>query len=173
MANRLVIWVEGDTDHRFFEKVVRPQLSPVYDQVLVLMYRQKKTSNINKLLTAMSHQGFAHLFIADMDAAPCVTVRKTKLRERYPTVEDDEIIVVCREIEGWYLAGLTGEGASALKIAVSNATDQVTKEILAAQRPRHIDSQLYFLIELLKYFDVTTACSRNQSFSYLRRKLGL
>jgi hypothetical protein len=84
VANRLVIWVEGDTDHRFFEKVVRPQLSPVYDQVLVLMYRQKKTSNINKLLTAMSHQGFAHLFIADMDAAPCVTVRKTKLRERYP-----------------------------------------------------------------------------------------
>jgi hypothetical protein len=168
-----VIWVEGDTDHRFFEKVVRPQLSPAYDQVLVLMYRQKKTSDINKLLTAMSHQGFAHLFIADMDAAPCITVRKSRLRERYPSVKDDEIIVVCKEIESWYLAGLSANGASTLKVAVPGATDQVTKRIWRHDNHGDLTRRFEFLIELLNNFDITTACLRNQSFAYLRRKLGL
>ena len=173
MPNRLVIWVEGDRDQRFFESVIKPRLAPMYDQVLVREYRQRKTPAFNKLLIAMPHQGFGRLFIADMNSAPCVTGRKTRLRERHHALNDDEIVIVSKEIESWYLAGLTAEGKSALKISLPNATDRLTKEDLEALRPRRFDSQLDFLIELLKYFDITTACSRNQSFAYFCRKLGL
>ena len=166
MASGLVAWVEGDTDRRFLERVIQPRLAQKYEQVLVLEYRQMKTPKINKLLAHFSHRGFYHLFITDMNAAPCVSVRKTKLRERYPAVKDDEIIVVSKEIESWYLAGLTSDGAAALKVACPNTTDRLTKENLDELRPRRFDSQLDFLIELLKHFDPMTACTRNRSFAY-------
>ncbi len=172
MADKLVIWVEGDRDRRFFERVVQSRLAIKYDLVIVREYRQLEQARCNKLLTAMAHQGFDRLFVADMNSAPCVSVRKTKLRERYPAVKPGEIIVVSKEIESWYLAGLTSDGAAAFKIVCPSTTDRLTKENLDELRPGRFDSQLDFLIELLEHFDATTACSRNQSFAYFWRKFG-
>jgi hypothetical protein len=83
----LAVWVEGDRDRRFFEAVIKPQLELAYTQVLVKEYRQRKTVDVNRLLRAMAHGGFGHLFIADIDSAPCVTIRKAKVRERYPEIK--------------------------------------------------------------------------------------
>jgi hypothetical protein len=125
--------------------------------VLVKEYRQQKTADINRLLRALAHQDFARLFIADIDSAPCVTVRKQKVRERYPEIEEQEIVVVSKEIESWYLAGITTSGASALKVSPPSSTDYLTKEDLDQLRPPHLDSQIDFMLELLKYFDERTA----------------
>ena len=164
METGLVVWVEGDRDKRFFEAVIKPRLATAYAQVLVREYRQRRTADINHLLRAMSHQGFGRLFIADINSAPCVTSRKEKVKERYPELEDHEIIVVSREIESWYLAGLTADGATALKVTPPPSIDRLTKKDLDRLRPPQFDSELDFLLELLKYFDETTACKRNESF---------
>jgi hypothetical protein len=139
--------------------------------VLVKEYRQQKTGFVNRLMRAMSHEGFDRLFIADINSAPCVTSRKEKVNERYHGLGDREIIVVSREIESWYLAGLTADGAAALSVTVPASTDRLTKEDLDRLRPPQFDSELDFLLELLKYFDGTTACKRNQSFAYFHRML--
>jgi len=170
VGRRLVVWVEGDRDRRFFETVLRTLLSPAYDLVLVKEYRREKRPLINRLLRAMSHQGFDRLFVADTNAAPCVTNRKEKLKEHYPDLKDQEIIVVSTEIESWYLAGLTGHGASALKVKCPASTDHLTKEEFDRLRPSQFDSELDFLLELLKYFDVTMACRRNKSFAHFCRR---
>jgi hypothetical protein len=78
--------------------------------------------------------------------------------------------VVSKEIESWYLAGLTADGASALKVKCPAMTDHLTKEDLDQLRPSRFDSKLDFLLELLKFFDAATACQRNKSFEYLRRR---
>ena len=171
METRLVVWVEGDRDRRFVEAMIKPRLGPAYALVIVREYRQQKTALVNRLLRAMSHQGFGRLFIADINSAPCVTVRKEKVKERYPELKDQEIVVVSKEIESWYLAGLTADGAAALKVTPPTSTDRLTKEDLDRLRPSEFDSELDFLLELLKYFDGTTACKRNQSFAYFHRML--
>jgi hypothetical protein len=171
VKTRLVVWVEGDRDKRFVEAVIKPRLAPAYAQVLVREYRQRRTADVNRLLRAMSHQGFGRLFIADINSAPCVTSRKEKVKERYPELEDQEVIVVSREIESWYLAGLTADGATALKVAPPASTDGLTKDDLDRLRPPPFDSELDFLLELLKYFDGMVACKRNRSFAYFHRML--
>ncbi|MGA3238012.1 MAG: hypothetical protein ABSG03_17110 [Bryobacteraceae bacterium] len=169
MPTRLAVWVEGDRDRRFIEAVIKPRLESTYAQVLVKEYRQRKTVDINRWLRAMAHEGFGHLFIADIDSAPCVTIRKEKVMERYPEIEDQEIGVVSREIESWYLAGITANGASALNISPPSSTDNLTKQDLDRLTPPQLDSQLDFLLEPLKYFDATTACKRNKSFAHFHR----
>jgi hypothetical protein len=167
----LVVWVEGDRDRRFIEAAIKPRLELAHGLVLVKEYRQQKTAFINRLLRAMAHEGFDHLFIADIDSAPCVTSRKEKVRERYPDVEDQEIVVVSKEIESWYLAGITAEGATTLNVSPPSSTDDLTKQDLDRLRPAKFDSQLDFLLEILKHFDETTACRRNKSFAHLHRML--
>jgi hypothetical protein len=118
----------------------------------------------------MSHQGFDRIFVTDLNSAPCATIRKQKVKEHYPSLKDREIIVVSKEIEGWYLAGLTADGEAALKIKCPASTDNLTKEDLDLLSPSRFDSDLDFLLELLKFFDVTIASKRNRSFKYFCRK---
>ena len=168
---KFAVWVEGDSDRRLFEAVVKPRLEAADVEVLVLTYRQRKTDEVNRKLLSMARQRFKRLFLTDLDSAPCITDRKEKAKDRYASLEDKEIIVVCPEIESWYLAGLSTEGAAALKMKPPSSTDRVTKQDLERMRPARLDSQLDFLVELLKYFDWSTACQRNRSFAYLHRTL--
>ncbi len=169
MGKRLVVWVEGKQDRRFFEAVVKPRLSRISDDLLIKEDSERQRPLINRTLRSMSHQGFDRLFVTDMNAAPCVTSRKDKLKAHYPELLDEEIIVVATEIESWYLAGLTPDGESALKVKCQTSTDRLTKEDLDRLRPSRFDSET-FLLELLQHFDVETARGRNQSFAHLFRK---
>lgn len=170
MGRRLVIWVEGDRDKRFFETVVGPLLAQSFDQVLVKEYRPMKPTFVNRLLHAMSHQGFNRIFITDLNSAPCATIRKQKVKEHYPDLGDREIIVVSKEIESWYLAGLTADGEAGLKVKCPASTDNLTKENLDQLMPSRFDSELDFLLELLKYFDAGRARTRNKSFDYFHQR---
>ena len=58
MQTRLAVWVEGDRDRRLFEAVIRPRLELAHAQVIVGEYRQRKTTDFNRLLRAMEHEGF-------------------------------------------------------------------------------------------------------------------
>jgi hypothetical protein len=170
VGKRLVVWVEGDRDRRFFETIVKARLTAAFDFVLIREYGQRKRVDISSLLDAMSHQGFDRIFVTDLNSAPCATIRKQKVKEHYPSLKDREIIVVSKEIEGWYLAGLTADGEAALKIKCPASTDNLTKEDLDLLSPSRFDSDLDFLLELLKFFDVTIASKRNRSFKYFCRK---
>lgn len=116
--------------------------------------------------TKVSAAGFA-----DLDAAPCVTSRREKVKERYPDLKDEEIFIVSTEIESWCLAGLSAEGEAALKVTHPASTDRLTKEDLERLRPPRFETPIFFLLELLRYFDPTMACQRNKSFAYFHRML--
>jgi hypothetical protein len=126
-VKRIAVWVEGDRDRRFFEAIVKPRLSPSYNNVQVISYRQDHRVVINRLLRGQKLQGYDRVFVTDRNSAPCVASRKSKLKERYPTLADHEIIVVSAEIESWYLAGLAADGASSLRVKRPHYTDGLTK----------------------------------------------
>ena len=117
----LYILVEGSDDEIFFASVISPILANSYDSVQFWQYSQKTKSRVNKFIEgikAMQAAGIADLIIvSDLDESPCVTDKKERILSRFRSLSADaggppgtrigtKIQIVCKEIEGWYLAGV-------------------------------------------------------------------
>jgi len=80
------------------------------------------------------------------------------------------MIVVVKEIEGWYLAGLDNKVCKQFKIDSFANTDNVTKEKFNALIPKKFTSRVDFISEILKNFSIEIAKQKNNSFQYFAKK---
>ena len=92
--------------------------------------------------------------------------QKQELKHKYKKVDENSIIVVKKEIESWYLAGLDKESSKALRVPYLNSTDDVTKEQFNSMVPEKFDSEIDFMKEILKHFSIETAKQKNESFKH-------
>ena len=173
MAYKL-FWVllEGNDDERFFEGMIKPKLSPQYNSIRAWKYAQepsKRTKNFLKSIKAMNSDYF---FLGDINRLPCVTAKKNRIKRKYATTIDvDNIIIVVKEIESWYLAGINERSAKILGIKrFLKNTDNLTKETFEKLMPNRYSDKIDFMQEILKHFDLLTACKRNKSFNYFYKK---
>ena len=183
---RLYIFVEGGDDERFFESVIKPICEKEFNIVQCWQYSQKKKEKINSYLNSirsMQDAGLADIIIvADLDESPCVTDRKERVLSSFRTLSADaskpieprsstRILIVCREIESWYLAGLNASECERLGISTGlYNTDHLTKERFLGLMPKRYNSKAEFMLEILQVFDHDTARSKNTSFGYFMRK---
>jgi hypothetical protein len=77
---------------------------------------------------------------------------------------------VIKEIESWYLAGLTDESIQKFKIRSFKTTDDITKEKFDNSIPKKFDSRIDFMLEILRYFSIEIANQKNKSFKYFDDK---
>jgi hypothetical protein len=78
---------------------------------------------------------------------------------------------VIKEIESWYLAGLTAKDLEKLNIDYKKKkTDNLTKEQFNRLIPKKFISRIDFMQEVLKHFHLETAKQNNQSFKYFLEK---
>ena len=184
----LYILVEGGDDARFFERVVRPMFENEFGHVQLWQYSQQEKEKVNTFLDsirAMQAAGIADLIIvADLDESPCVTDRKERILSGFRSLSAGQspgqpsgpyastrILIVCREIDSWYLAGLNDEECNRMGLpATLDNTDYISKEQFLRLMPDRFDSKAEFMLEILQVFDHETARSKNTSFSYLMRK---
>lgn len=166
---KIALWAEGASDRRFFDAIIKPKLARHFDVVKIVEY-SVRFSQVNKLLQSMSHQGFEYLFVADQDETPCIGVRREKLRKRFPALDPTRIVVVRREIEAWYMAGVGKDAALGLRLK-SLPQNCETKEQFLNLVAEPFTSSLDLMIELLGVFDYRLACEKNRSFAYLDSKL--
>ena len=166
---RLYVWVEGTDDERFFERTVRATFEQRYDQVSVVRYAKRKGTKIRGYLNSIKAMGADCILLADINAEPCVTAKKERLRQRYG-VGSDSVIVVIKEVEGWYLAGLGDEGSAELGLPVLKNTDSLTKEGFNSLMPQRFGSRIDFMVEILKRFSRETARRKNRSFRYFAER---
>jgi hypothetical protein len=164
------IFVEGDDDVRFFSTIVKPVLERTYESVLVYPRAEKKDSKIKAFIEALSASGADYLFVTDYDDGPCVTEKKAYWIARIRSLAPGKVVVVRTEIEAWYLAGLTPEGARRLRIEAPRLTDSVTKEIFTGLMGNRFASRVEFMQILLESFDSVAAVGRNTSFSHFVSK---
>ena len=168
---QLYVWVEGGDDELFFNRVVRPLLASRYNVIEVVPYAQRPpTWRGSYIGNIRSTRDASYIYVTDLNAAPCVTAKKAAIRGGMRQVEDDRVMVVVPEIEGWYLAGLDSEHSARLGINEPDATDQITKERFEQLQPSRFESKLDFMLELLDGFSVAAARAQNQSFDYFCRK---
>jgi hypothetical protein len=177
MRRKLFIWVEGGSDARFFEAVLKPLLEKRYNRVEVRTYATLKKSKVVSLLRGILASDNDYILVADIDQEPCVTAKKERLLDRFRPIDAGRIRVVIKEIESWYLAGLDAAASSALGLPGMDRTDDVTKEDFNALIPERFDSRIDFMMEILKSFSPRIALKKNRSFAYFtfrqRLKVGM
>ena len=172
---RLFIFLEGDDDERFFDRVIKPMHKKNYDSIYLWQYSQQKKQKVNGFLQSINDmQADLHaeyLFVSDLDESPCVTAKKARLASEFEKLSKDRILIVCKEIESWYLAGLNDEGCRQIRIQKRfGDTDRISKEQFNGMMPKKFVSRIDFMQEIMKVFDRETALAKNTSFGYFTRK---
>jgi hypothetical protein len=166
MKKRLFIMVEGEDDIRFFGRIIKPLLAPAYHSVEIIPYACIKREKVNKFLKSVTLMNNDYIFVADIDQERSVRDKKQILYYRFSDISGRSIVVVIKEIESWYLAGLSLDAAQELGIPDHTSTDLITKEDFNALIPARFDSRIDFMFEILKSFSVETAFHKNNSFKF-------
>jgi len=170
MCNCIYVFLEGDKDERFFNVIIKPILRQRYDAIVPWRYAHRSKEDVIRALRSVRDGKADYLFLKDIDTRPCVTARKEDLVKTYrKRIDLSWAVVVIREIESWYLAGLDDEDRQKLGISPNRHrhTDDVTKELFESLMPKKYDSITDFMDEILKRFCIDTAKGRNRSFCYL------
>jgi hypothetical protein len=168
---KLYLLVEGDDDVRFVERIVIPELSPRYDFVQAWKFAQKKPEKVSAFLRSIKAMGADYLLLGDLNAYPCFPKKKGALLQAFTELESRKTLIVIREIESWYLAGLGDDNP--LGVQAPTDTSGLTKEQFIDTMPKGLDFRIAYMIELLKHFDIRTAAARNASFLYFAQRCGL
>ena len=110
----LVLFVEGEDDKRFFESYFKKNTNIQY-----YTYANKKKQEVRKFIqTIKNMQNFDYLYIADSDGKQ-QNAKIESIIEKISICEKEKIVVVCYEIESWYLAGLSEDDKKMLKIKIT------------------------------------------------------
>ncbi len=109
----------------------------IYDHVQFSQYSQMKRKTVNNFLRSINAMRAEYLFVSDLDESPCVTAKKARLASEFEKLSEDRILIVCKEIESWYLAGLNDEGCRQIRIPPSYDTDRISKEQFNGMMPKN------------------------------------
>jgi len=167
---QLFFLVEGGDDERFFERIVKPEFEEKYDTVQIWKYAQAKNTKVDNFLKSIKAMGAEYIFVVDINSVPCVTSKKQKIQNKFKNIDKDKIIVVIREIEGWYFAGLDRTISTKLKIPYYGTTNNISKEQFNDLMRKKFDSRIDFMVEILKSYSIETAKQKNKSFKYFIEK---
>ena len=108
-----------------------------------------------------------YLFLTDIDECDSITNRKQKVCAKYNGLDENNVLIVIKEIEGWYLAGLNDICCRKMGIQNHLSTNHISKEDFDKLIPRKYSSRLDFMVEILKCFCHQTGKQKNDSFKYL------
>lgn len=169
MHRPFTAFVEGPSDARFFDRIVKPNLRKVYAPISVVEYAHLPDRIVNGFIRTLNSSGEGYVLLCDVDDYACVPSRLDSITGRHPELPRNKVQVVVREIEGWYLAGVSRQHCHRLKLRaskLSKGTNELTKENLSSFREQ--DSPLS-VIELMTSicgcFQIALARQRNRSFN--------
>ena len=166
----LYVFVEGNDDERFFRKIFVSKLQEKTNCVKFIKYAQKTKKYVIKYLESIRTMGKDYIYVSDINNSPCVTAKKQEIKDKLQYIDTEKIIVVIKEIESWYLAGLSDTDCNNFKMNTIITTDNITKEKFNGLIPQKFDSRIDFMLEILKKFSVKVAMKKNRSFNYFIQK---
>jgi hypothetical protein len=172
----LYIFVEGDRDEDFFERIAKPRLVDRYNKIIIIKYAQKRIEYINSYIRSILSMNADYIFIADIDNSPCKTAKKEELRRKIPNLEQNKIIIVVKEIESWYLAGLDEKACKKLRIRCFDNTDSITKQNFKHIYSNSIHSrrpEIDFYLNIIENYSIDIAKRKNRTFRYFCDKFSI
>jgi len=171
--SRLFIWVEGQDDIRFFETVLKSKFKEKYDWVEVRPYANMKKEKLNSFIKSIKSMKSDYILVTDLDNSPCVTHKKDEKTRKVSEIDKGNIVVVIKEIESWYAAGLSKTKTQFGKVPKFESTNHLVKEKFISLIPKSFGSRIDFMVEILKNFSVPVAKKKNTSFNYILHKYSI
>ena len=177
MYRELIIMVEGHFDRLFFERFTNA-ICPEKTKCSPYTWnhpnkRGRSGPNTERICRYVNtakryrEKGIGdYIFVADIDKADCVQQKKEEIVSRFMNVEPDRILIVIKEIESWYLAGIDDSRSIELNIPNFTNTDSITKEDFLDIIPPEYETEIDFRMELLDSFKIPVAIKKNKSFKY-------
>ena len=166
---RLWLLVEGADDRRFAQGILLPAFRSLYDDVRIWEYSQQTNEKKTDFLKSIHSMQADYLWFCDIDDRPCISLTKQLVIRQLASLSLDRIIVVVREIEAWYLAGLDESDCQELGLQPISQSDQITKErfnLLIGGENVHTQ----MMVEILRRYDLEVARQKSSSFDYLLAK---
>jgi len=167
--NSLFIFVEGNDDERFFNRIVIPRLESKYSTIHIVKYSRLSADKISSYIRSIKAMGSDYIFVSDINNYPCISKKKKHICKNCREIEHDNIVIVVKEIESWYIAGLDEHISKKLRIKNVNCTDNITKEQFNSMIPDRY-SRIGFMIEILRNYSLDIAIRKNASFRYFAEK---
>ncbi len=149
-----------------------PKLAEKYDNINTIKHAQMKNDKIDNFLKSIKSMGADYIFVVDINNSHCITARKRLLQQKLNNIDINNIIIVIKEIESWYIAGLSKENFKKFKVPYYKNTEEFTKEQLNIIIPKKYNSRIDFMLEILKNYSITIAKKKNSSFNYFIEKYG-
>lgn len=163
--SRLYFLVEGDDDVRFFESIVIPLISHKYDYISVQPCACFAPRKLRSFINSIKSMNAEYVYVADLDRSPCLANKKNIILKRR-LIDKDKVLIVVKEIEGWYLAGVSNPVSKAMRFVVPQDTNGLTKEQFDQLIPSRFSSRIAFMIELLQHFSIEIGRKKNKSLDY-------
>jgi len=167
---RLVVLIEGNRDSDFIEMIVKPILIESKKYVDVIPYKfQHLPKRINEsFIQSVISLNDEILCLTDITGFPSEKVKKEQVqRDHIGNIGDERIIIIVKEIESWYLAGVNQLCCKRLRIRYFSRTDNIDKEkfheIIAKSK---YQPRWACVLEMLHNYEVHLAKQRNRSFNY-------
>ena len=173
MKKRLFILVEGEDDVRFFGRIIKPLFVSRYESIEIIPYASIRRVKVNNFLKSVREMNNDYIFVADIDSERSVRDKKQILYFHFNDISGHRIVIVIKEIESWYYAGLSPIAAQDLGVKDLTTTDAIFKEDFNQLMPRHFDSRIDFMFEILKSFSFETAVLKNRSFKFFVQRYHL
>lgn len=166
----ITLFVEGDDDKLFAERIIVPTLRARWSIVQIYPYAEETKEKVAAFIKTLDQiPGASYVFFTDLDEQPCATSRKAAVVERRPYVDPSRVVVVKRCIESWYLAGVTEKGAKRLRLRRLADVEVVRKAEFNSLIPARW-SRLTLMSALPEDWSREEALARASSYEHVDRR---
>lgn len=171
--DKLYFFVEGLSDEIFINNIIKKVIPDI--EIKIIQYaedKKEKTINyLNSLNSMINDNGnINYYFIADNDSSLPYPDRKISIiKKRYKTVKEENIIIVEKEIENWYLAGITKKTSKKLNLNKIKDINEITKEGFKKLLKNWNIMEAYN--EILSDYSTCKAKEKSNSFKYFIEKI--
>lgn len=167
---KLYLFLEGNDDERFFNKKLTKKLEEIYTKVEILKFAAMKLSDRRKYIrTILNKENWDYICVCDIDTTGCYPEKKRSIINKNNLIEEDKIVVVIKEIESWYLAGINNDFLRSIRAGlIDRNCNEITKEIFNNLIPKKMP-RVIFMDKILENYNFNLAKRNNSSFLYFLR----
>jgi len=172
ICKRIGFFLEGNDDKRFFEKILEPFFSDNYPNYTFHKIRHSEMADekVKLFINSFKEDECIFIFFKDYDRGPCYSRILERTIERFEQLEQNEIFIVRKSIEGWYLAGLNDIFLRDKGVNEHfDDTENISKHRFKTLFPRGTTIST-ILIEMLEDYDIRIAINKNLSLKRLVEK---
>jgi hypothetical protein len=172
---RIALFVEGEEDRAFAERVLKPRLLQQYSEVRVHMHAQTPDEKLSSHFRSLQRMNSDYFLVVDKDRVPCISeVRRVYARRYQPQLGERQVLVACPMIEAWVYRGRPHpKPVQSQHPSYSGGCRQASFCTNFRERAQNLEERIILLQQILDVYDWNLALQRSESLRYCATRLEL